>query len=223
MTNTRLRMLLSLGLLGSLFMYAGDMLLYGEPWMAELTEENVLAAMRRMSGLRLVAGGALGPFAVIFYCAGFYGVSRLVHDEYPKQRIAVFVLFSSGIIFGGAYHSHFPHLAFVAPDQLDTFTAMNDYIEFLTNCAIVPWLAANILFLYLMLRGRTFCSRYVALATPLMMTAVYFPILYLPPPFFVFLAGGWGNLPFTIFFAGCLAGMRPLRRAARQENAVTDL
>lgn len=197
------------GILGSLLMYSGDLLLYGDTTLAEITPESVVATMRSLDSIRVIAGGAVGPFAALLYCIGFYGVSRLVRPERQVLRTAVFLLFCLGVIYGGAYHSQFPHLAFaVSENGMGTIAATSDYINLLSLGAFAPWALASILFQYAVMRGRTFCRKRAALLAPLPLALLIIPMMKLPAPFLVLVAGGWYSLMFTVFFAVCLAEAR---------------
>ncbi len=58
------------GVLGSLLMFSGDMILYYEP--VSGAEYNSVAVMSAMPIERLIAGGLIGPFASIFSIIGGY-------------------------------------------------------------------------------------------------------------------------------------------------------
>ncbi len=196
---------LRLGILGAAAMYAGDMLFYGNPANIDLTPEGLVAVMRGMEPTRLMAGGAIGPLGGVLYGIGFFGVGGLVRDEYRKLRAAIVLLFCLALAYGGAYHSHYPNLAFSSlAEGKDVFLVTSNYVTLLTMGAVAPMTMAAILFLYAVLRGRTTCHKAVALFSPLPLVLLSFPMQMLPPPFLTLIAGGWNNLLFIIFFLACL-------------------
>lgn len=193
------------GILGAFLMYAGDLLLYGDTALSELSPEVVDTTMRRLDASRVLTGGALGPLAAFLYCVGFYGVSGLVRGEYRILRTAILLLFVLGAVYGGAYHSHFPLLAFsLAENGRETLAASRDYTELLSLGAFGPWGLGSMLFQYAVLRGRTCCRKRAALFAPLVLAFLVLPLQYLPPPFLVLVAGGWLSLSYAVFFAVCL-------------------
>ncbi len=219
-----------LGILGATLMYAGDMLFYGEPSNTNLTQEGLVAVMRGMQPARLMAGGALGPLSGILYGIGFYGVGRLVRDEHRKLRGTIVLLFCLALAYGGAYHSHYPNLAFSSlAAGSEVFQVTSGYVTLLTMGAVAPMALASVLFLYAVLLGKTTCRKAVALLSPLPLMLLYVPLQMLPPPFLTLLTGGWNNLLFIIFFLACLktaAQTTPAGDCAKQKDAspaLTDL
>ena len=68
--------LLALGLLGSILMFAGDMLLYFTPGAYDMdgTLRPYMRIMRDVPAGRVRLGGVLGPVAAFFYVLGFAGL-----------------------------------------------------------------------------------------------------------------------------------------------------
>lgn len=196
------KMLLCLGALGAALMYAGDMLLYAGSGATDLSPLGLAPAMAGTSYSRLALGGHMGPLASLLYAAGFFGVARLLRPGHHILQWLVLVLFCLAMLYGGAYHSHYPHLAFTAanPYMLDRTAG---YINLLALGATVPMACASVLFIYAVLRGFTYCSRAMALLTPLPLFLCGAALQHLPEPLLLPLAGGWNNLLFIIFFLAC--------------------
>ncbi len=194
-----------LGVLGAAAMYAGDMLLYGNPANADITPEGLTAVMRTMESTRLMAGGAIGPLASVLYGIGFYGAGGFVRDGHRKLRAAIILLFCLALVYGGAYHSHYPNLAFSSfASGASVFSMTSDYVALLTMGAVTPMTLASVLFLYAVLRGWTTYHKAVVLFSPLPLVLLSLPMQMLPPPLLTLIAGGWNNLLFIIFFLACL-------------------
>lgn len=204
--NRVIRASFALGILGSLVMFAGDMLLYGDISHVEMTQEGILSTMRRLNGARVMTGGAVGPLATFLYCFGFYAVCSMVRPEHPRVRLALFVLFCLGAFYGGAYHSQYPHMAFATPvDDSGVPAPSTAYTGLMGLLTFVPWVAASLLYVYAVLRRMTCCRRYLALFAPFFLSLLNLVVIHLPPPFLIIIAGGWNSLLFTIFFSLCLA------------------
>lgn len=75
--------LLALGLLGSILMFAGDMLLYFTPGAYDMdgTLRPYMRIMRDVPADRVRAGGALGPVAAFLYVLGFAGLALTARGE----------------------------------------------------------------------------------------------------------------------------------------------
>ncbi|MGE4310510.1 DUF6796 family protein [Desulfovibrio sp.] len=193
---------LCLGALGAALMYAGDMLLYWGSGATDLSPLGLAPAMAGVAPERLVLGGYAGPLASLLYAAGFWGIARLLRPGRQILQWLVFLLFCMAMLYGGAYHSHYPHLAFTAANP-HTLARTAGYIDLLAMGASVPMACASVLFIYAVLRGFTYCPRAMALLTPLPLFLCAAPLQHLPEPLLLPLAGGWNNLLFIIFFLAC--------------------
>lgn len=192
----------SIGVGGSLLMYAGDILLYGTATNADISVEGIIATMNTLPQWRIMLGGFVGPFASLLYCIGFFGLAQGVRPEFRRWKEPLCLLFSLAIIYGGAYHSHFPQTAFMdSPAPLDASLA---YLGIMTMGATVPMALASILFIYLGLTGKTIYRKRLLLLSPLPMILFGQVLTLLPPPWLTFFAGGWNNLLFTLFFTASM-------------------
>ena len=193
---------LCLGALGAALMYAGDMLLYWGSGATDLSPLGLAPAMAGIATDRLVLGGHVGPLASLLYTAGFFGIARLLRPGHQILQWLVFLLFCMAMLYGGAYHSHYPHLAFTAADP-HTLARAAGYIDQLALGASVPMACASVLFIYAVLRGFTYCPRALALLTPLPLFLCGAALQHLPEPLLLPVAGGWNNLLFIILFLAC--------------------
>ena len=211
-TKTVQRLLFA-GIIGSLLMFTGDMLLYFDPGHAEMTPESIVTIMRKLDPHRVMAGGAIGPFATLLYCFGYLGIANLVRPEHPFVKAALFLIFTVGALYGGAaYHSHFPTMTFAPGEgKMGVIPLVDEYIDYLGYAAFGLWAVASLVFHYAVLTGKTYCRKRAALFAPLPMALLVIPLVYLPAPFLIVIAGGWYCLMMTIFFAACLieASRRP--------------
>ena len=96
------------GLIGSLLMFMGDMVLYysKEDYTSDGTLNPIIAIMKKESRPRLYAGGIIGPLAAFIYCIGYCHLVLIMDEQYQIFGWACFFINSLGIICGGAYHSH---------------------------------------------------------------------------------------------------------------------
>ena len=85
---------LAVGLIGSLVMFAGDMLLYYTPGAYDMdgTLRPYSPIMRDLPEGRVRLGGLLGPVAAFPYVMGFAGLPMLATGEFPWLMWAVAAL-----------------------------------------------------------------------------------------------------------------------------------
>ena len=195
------------GILGSLLMFSGDMILYYEP--VSGAEYNSVAVMSAMPIERLIAGGLIGPFASIFSIIGgyiFYIVFRSVNKVLAKILFASFaVLF----IVAGTYHAVFANYGIIGripkslqSEQLLLFmTYMESIYTVIFICATI-W---TLLLFYLVIFKKSLYPIWMLLFTPSLLILLGKSLKdYIPYPLGAIIYGGWINLCFMLLFIVCL-------------------
>lgn len=198
-----------IGLLASLLMFTGDMLLYFTTETFADFEKELLPSMGKISLERLTAGGLLGPLAACLYIVGFYHIYLSIKE--PRKTLAkiIFAALSVSIIVGGAYHAFFPAFGIAAsngqPELIDKLFVYAEYVGYVT---FLPMVIGWVLFCYLILIKKTIFPRLLVLATPLI--TIWFSTLWisLPQPYLIIIGGGWNNLVMTIFFGASLIALK---------------
>ena len=203
-------LLLASGLVGSIVMFAGDMLLYFTPGAYDMdgTLRPYAQIMHNLPEGRVRLGGLLGPVAAFLYIVGFVGLSMLGAGNLSWAMSAVAALLAFALICGGAYHAQYPYLAIAArtgDDSLVEQVAGN--IMALQRMATVPMYAGFVLLGVLIALGQTALPQWMVVLTPLVTSFLGFAWLRMPQPIRCVLFGGWSNLVFTIMFAALLAFM----------------
>ena len=139
MKLNKLQLLSLSGILGSLLMFTGDMLLYYEP-VSGLDYDSV-AVMGTMPINRLIAGGLIGPLASIFSIIGgylFYTVFKPVNKTLAK---VLFACFAIQFIFSGTYHAMFSNFGFVGKlpesSQAQQLVFIRDYLKSIYNVIFI--------------------------------------------------------------------------------------
>lgn len=200
--------LLATGLVGSLIMFAGDMLLYFTPGAYDMdgTLRPYARIMRDLPEGRVRLGGLLGPVAAFLYVVGFAGLPMLGMGELPWLMWAVAALLSFALVCGGAYHAQYPYLALAArAGDGGLVGRVADSIMALQRLATVPMYVAFVLLGVLVALGWTTLPQWAVVLTPLVTSFLGFAWLRVPQPFRCVLFGGWSNLVLTIMFAAMLA------------------
>ena len=200
--------LLAIGLVGSLVMYAGDMLLYFTPGAYDMdgTLRPYARIMRDLPEGRVRLGGMLGPVASFFYIVGFTGLPMLATGGFSWLTCVVAALLAFALICGGAYHAQYPHLAIAARTGDDGLVdRVSGNIMALQRLATIPMYAAFVLLGILVALGQTQLPPWMVVTTPLVTSFLGFAWLRVPQPARCVLFGGWSNLVFTIMFAAMIA------------------
>lgn len=196
--------LFAIGLVGSLVMFAGDMLLYFTPGSYDMdgTLRPYARIMRDLPEGRVRAGGVLGPVAAFLYVVGFAGLPLLAEGDLAWLAWLTAGLLSFALICGGAYHAQYPYLAIAARTEDDSLVEqVAGNIMALQRLATVPMYAAFVLFGIAVVAGQTALPPWSVVLTPFVTSFLGFLWLRMPQPARCVLFGGWSNLVFTIMFA----------------------
>jgi len=206
MKINKLQLLSLSGILGSILMFTGDMLLYYEP--VSGLEYNSVARMSTMPIERLIAGGLIGPIASVFSLIGgyiFYLVFRSVNKVLAMILFACFAIF---FIVAGTYHAMFPNYGFVGrlpellqPQQL---LFIRTYLKSIYILISICGTFFTLLLFYLVIFKKSLFPRWMLLFTPtLLILMAGFVKDYIPYPLGAIVYGGWINLCFMLFFIVC--------------------
>lgn len=199
--NKRLVLTAYAGLLGSLLLYAGDMLLYFTDKAFIDADKELLPSMGDISLVRLISGGLLGPIAAFLCIGGFYHLYLRVHKQSTKMGLGMFFTLSLGMIIGGAYHSFFPSFGITsAAGHPEIITDLLSYSVWLWLFSFSLMGVGWILFIILVVKRRTSFSSWIVLTTPLSTIWLIYIWELLPCPFEILVAGGWFSLMYTFMF-----------------------
>lgn len=202
--------LLALGLLGSILMFAGDMLLYFTPGAYDMdgTLRPYMRIMRDVPAGRVRVGGALGPVAAFLYVLGFAGLALVARGDLSWLVWLAAALLAFALVCGGAYHAQYVYLSVIAKagrEELYDEAAGN--IMFVMRFATVPMYLGFIVLGVAIVLGQTIFPAWFVVPTPLVTSLLGLVWMHVPQPARCVLFGGWSNLVFTIMFAVMLAFM----------------
>lgn len=191
-----------IGVIGATLMFLGDMFLYYSTNIINNFEEEIVSILGQTSQTRLIIGGLIGPFAAILYTVGFYQIYLAIKP--PSKTIAkiIFALLGVGIIYGGSFHSLFPHLGFMSSTgSLEALALAEQYSITIFYLMFFPSLIAYVLLTYLIITNRTFYPKWIILVSPFVLFWFSSLVQLLPQPYMIIIAGGWSNLIFILFFS----------------------
>ncbi|NQT78756.1 MAG: hypothetical protein HQ565_13675 [Bacteroidetes bacterium] len=202
-----MKRLLSLsGILGSLLMFTGDMLLYYD--LVSGLDYDSIATMGKMPVERLIAGGLIGPIAAVFSIMGgylFYLVFRPVNRILARMLFACFAVM---FVVAGSYHAVFASYGFIGrlpePFQVEQLSFLRTYLKSIYALIFVCGTIWTLLLFYLVIFTKTLYPRWMLLFTPTLLLLLS-PYLkdYIPYPFGAIIYGGWINLSFMVYFIVC--------------------
>jgi hypothetical protein len=206
MKINKLQLLSLLGILGSLLMFSGDMLLYFAP--VSGLEYDSIARMGTMPIGRLIAGGLMGPIASVFSIIGGYLFYMIFRSVNKIIAIILFISFAILFIFAGTYHALFPNFGFIGrlPESLQTqqLLFIKTYKESLYTVIFICGTFWTLLLFYLVFFKKTIYPKWMLLFTPTLLIMLSQPLKnYIPYPLGAIIYGGWINLCFMLFFIVC--------------------
>lgn len=202
-----LQIALLLGLLGAFLMFLGDMALYYDKNDCDHADRvnSILRIMKSISRNRLYIGGLLGPASAFLYCMGYYHILLFTQIGYFWLGFACFLLCCIGIIFGGAYHSHYVYLGLISRHEHKE--SLDEVFRFLNiqKMFVFGFLTLGNIFLAVLIAlGWTILPRWMALFTPAVLMLLSPAIKKLPKGLHIILWGGWTNIVSIIYYAAAL-------------------
>jgi len=206
MKINKLQLLSLSGILGSVLMFTGDMLLYYEP--VSGLEYDSVARMGTMPIQRLMAGGLIGPIASIFSIIGGY-IFYMVFKPHNKTLAKIlFANFAILFIVAGTYHAMFTNYGFIGrlPESLQPqqILFIKTYLKSINNVVYFCGILFTLLLFYLVIFKKSLYPKWMLLFTPtLLILMAGFVKDYIPYPLGAIVYGGWINLCFMLFFIVC--------------------
>lgn len=203
--------LLALGLLGSILMFAGDMLLYFTPGAYDMdgTLRPYMRIMRDVPAGRVRVGGAVGPVAAFLYVLGFAGFALTARGDFSWLVWLAAALLAFALICGGAYHAQYVYLSVIAKaGREELYDEVASNIMFVMRFATVPMYLGFVVLGVAIVLGQTVFPAWFVVLTPLATSFLGLVWMRVPQPARCVLLGGWSNLVFTIMFAAMVLALR---------------
>ena len=203
----------AVGLVGALLMFAGDMLLYYTPEDFSYDKncssaekiQAIIDVMKKISPMRLMVGGMIGPISAFLYCVGFYHIVLMANEQVHTIAMASFLLSCFGIITGGAYHSHCAYLGLLGDDR--NRDALNTVMKYFQKLPLILYAGEGLGFLlliFLIVTGKTVLPKWMFLVSPGILFLLKPAVGRLPKGVRIIVSGGWTNLISVIYYAAVL-------------------
>ena len=137
--------LFAIGLVGSLVMFAGDMLLYFTPGAYDMdgTLRPYARIMRDLPEGRVRAGGVLGPVAAFLYVVGFAGLPLLAEGDLAWLARLTAGLLSFALICGGGVWRRSRRGSSYVQHLLKHVLKLHEILRFLKIVPTLPTLFEN--------------------------------------------------------------------------------
>ena len=114
----------------------------------------------------------------------------------------IFALLSLGIIYGGAFHSHFTHLGIMSfGNHTQALELAEEYSILNFAMMFIPSMIAYLTLTFLILTDKTYYPKWIVLFSPIVLFWLSPLMQMLPQPYMMIIAGGWSNIICMIFFS----------------------
>lgn len=201
-----------LGMVGAIFMFAGDMALAGSFLSGAEFLKQVTILIGSGSNLRLMIGGLMGPFAAIFYIIGAWQFYLACTPGNPRLRFVMWAMFAAGMIMGASYQSGHVFCGYlfkmqhaVAPRVDESLAVViTQSIAYLELQFLIAGIFAGIgslIFIYAIVFTPTRYPKWMAIFSPAAILALSPLARYAPAPLGGILMPGAINIGFfSLFF-----------------------
>jgi hypothetical protein len=197
------------GLLGSLLMLSGDMILYYTPqdfaYEANTPIEQKLEAitqvMKNISQKRLICGGMLGPIASFIYCIGYYHIILMCDEKYQFLAIIAYLCLCLGIIVGGTYHSHCAYLGLLGDNKYrDGLNIVKKYFQKFSFILYLNQGIGYLILIFLLAFKLTLFPFWMMFLSPGILFLLKPLVGRLPKGIRIIVSGGWSNWISVIYY-----------------------
>ncbi len=193
-----------IGLLAAILVGAGEFLLHFDA-LGRFAEGGTYEFMLGISAERTTIGHFIGVLSAPFYIIGFWHIMKMLEPANPLVSRIAFAIMSYGIIVGAAWIG-----SRAAISNVVNSTSMVDPIFFISlyelryeNLLQVTRLAVlffSVIFIWLVLSGRSHYPRWMALFNPILLILASFAIWMIAPVVGVYLMPIALNVAFALLF-----------------------
>ncbi len=205
------RILLLIGVLASSIMYIGDLLLYysKDEYDKKIGYRSLNKIMSSVSTYKIMGGiskrrtrmGALlGVFAGFLGAIASFHIYTLMDSEYKSLGLTISLIWMLSFMVGGTFHSHWFYFSFINELDDKVFKLVEDYVEILRKITYVAYTLGNALLFIVILFQIIKIPIYALIVTPAALFYLLIILIKLPQPYYLAIVGGWGNIPFIIYY-----------------------
>jgi hypothetical protein len=196
--------------LGGIANLVADYLLRGGP--APVAASDIsLETLADVPFESVFAGSVLGAAAIPLWLLGLWPAYRALEPAGRRLALAIVLLFGYGITVASGYHGTYAFYAgayqaleAVGPESRPVLVELTSrfraYHDALMLAVVVPWMAASVGFVALVLFVRTHYARWMAAASPLLVPLTIPLVQALPAPVGGYVRPIHGTAIWTVFF-----------------------
>ena len=193
-----------LGLLAAILVGSGEFLLHFDA-LGRFAEGGPYEFMRGISAKRTTIGHFLGVLSAPFYIIGFWHLMKMLEPANALASRIAFTIMSYGIIVGTVWIGSRAEISTIINS-----TTINDPMSFISlyelryeNLLQVTRLSVlffSVIFVWLVLSGRSHYPRWMALLNPILLILTSFAIWVIAPAVGVYLMPIALNVAFALLF-----------------------
>ncbi len=189
-----------IGLIGSLLMFVGDMLIYFTTEAVPTEDIALLMKLSEQSHWRLFAGGLVAPLAILLSVFGYMGLWGIVERKSAGSSYVALLVLLLGSLMNMAYHILFPVFGLIASREV--VEQIFPYLELWGYSSFVLMNIAWLIYAILIVMNKTIVPRWAVLCLPVVTVwlGALWHLFPLPQPYHTIVAGGWNDLIQTFFF-----------------------
>lgn len=168
-------------------MAACDMILLAQPVSGHQYDLSSFGAMEYVDSFRAAIGSMGGLVCSFFICFGYWYLKTVFEGVSPKRAMWLFVVLSSSMFFGGAFHAAYYFISVPGlglgqnPISPVILTDFRTHLEMLSYLGVPGFAAGSILFFQLAADGRF--PTWFKYCNPLVLSLLFLALFYfLPAP-----------------------------------------
>ena len=193
-----------LGLLAAILVGTGEFLLHFDA-LGRFAEGGAYEFMHGISAQRTTIGHFLGVLSAPLYIIGFWHIMKMLEPANQLASRIAFAIMSYGIIVGAVWIGSRAGISTVinSTAMTDTMTFVSLYELRYENLLQVTRLAVlffSVIFIWLVLTGRSHYPRWMALFNPILLILASFAIWAIAPAVGVYLMPIALNVAFALLF-----------------------
>ena len=193
-----------IGLLAAILVGAGEFLLHFDA-LGRFAEGGTYEFMLGISAERTTIGHFFGVLSAPFYIIGFWHIMKMLEPANPLVSRIAFAIMSYGIIVGAVWIGSRAGISTIvnSPSQVNPMSFISLYELRYENLLQVTRLAVlffSVIFIWLVLSGRSHYPRWMALFNPILLILASFAIWAIAPAVGVYLMPIALNVAFALLF-----------------------
>jgi len=193
-----------IGLLAAILVGAGEFLLHFDA-LGRFAEGGTYEFMLGISAERTTIGHFIGVLSAPFYIIGFWHIMKMLEPANPLVSRIAFAIMSYGIIVGAVWIGSRAAISSVvnSTSMVDPMFFISLYELRYENLLQVTRLAVlffSVIFIWLVLSGRSHYPRWMALFNPILLILASFAIWMIAPVVGVYLMPIALNVAFALLF-----------------------